>query len=282
LRTYRADTTFVRVGPTRVRVRTAGSGPPLLMIMGIGGNLHMWEPLAAQLTKRELIMFDFPGTGGSGPSFLPPTMAANALFTNLLLRKLDYGRIDVLGYSWGGVLAQQLAIQHPRSVRRLVLASTTVGLGGVPPGPMVSARMMTPRRYYSRSYFTKIAPALYGGRYRTDPKLVNEEVNRRVGRPPSMWGYASQLTAIMTYSSLPGLPLIVAPTLILAGDDDPIVATFNPKLLSKFLRYSTLQVIPGAGHLVMVDSAEIVAPMIESFLAADYSDVSSRRRRPRR
>jgi pimeloyl-ACP methyl ester carboxylesterase len=188
LRTYRADTTFVRVGPTRVRVRTAGSGPPLLMIMGIGGNLHMWEPLAAQLTKRELIMFDFPGTGGSGPSFLPPTMAANALFTNLLLRKLDYGRIDVLGYSWGGVLAQQLAIQHPRSVRRLVLASTTVGLGGVPPGPMVSARMMTPRRYYSRSYFTKIAPALYGGRYRTDPKLVNEEVNRRVGRPPSMWG----------------------------------------------------------------------------------------------
>ncbi len=260
----------------------AGTGPPLLMIMGIGGNLHMWEPLAEHLTKRELIMFDFPGTGGSGPSFLPPTMAANALFTNLLLRKLDYGRIDVLGYSWGGVLAQQLAIQHPRSVRRLVLASTTVGLGGLPPGPMVSARMMTPRRYYSRSYFTKIAPEIYGGRYRCNPSLVNAEVNRRVGRPPSVWGYTSQLAAIMSYSSLPGLPLVVAPTLILAGDDDPIVANLNPRLLARFLRYSTLRVMPGSGHLVLVDSPEIVAPMIEEFLAADYHDVSSRRRKSRR
>jgi pimeloyl-ACP methyl ester carboxylesterase len=252
------------------------------MIMGIGGNLHMWEPLAEHLLQRELIMFDFPGTGGSGPSFLPPTMAANALFTNLLLRKLDYGRIDVLGYSWGGVLAQQLAIQHPRSVRRLVLAATTAGIGGVPPGPQVSARMLTPRRYYSRAYFTKIAPDIYGGRYRNNAALVNAEVNRRVGRPPSVWGYTSQLAAVMSYSSLPGLPLVVAPTLILAGDDDPIVATFNPRLLSKLLRYSTLHIIPGAGHLLLVDSPEIVAPMIEDFLAADYRDVSSRRRRPRR
>jgi poly(3-hydroxyoctanoate) depolymerase len=254
-----------------VRVRTIGSGPPLLLVMGIGGNLDMWGPLAEHLPGRQLIMFDFPGTGGSSNSWLPPLMAANALFTHRLLRRLGYGRVDVLGYSWGGVLAQQLAIQHPGSVRRLVLASTTVGIGGVPPGPQVSARMLTPRRYYSRAYFTKVAPHIYGGRYRHDPSLVNAEVGRRLGRPPSLWGYASQLTAIMSYSSLPGLPLVSAPTLVLAGDDDPIVSIRNPRLLARFIRHSTLQIIPGAGHLLLVDSPEIAGPLIETFLADEAS-----------
>jgi poly(3-hydroxyalkanoate) depolymerase len=263
------DTSFVHIGPIRVRVRVVGHGPPLLMIMGIGGNLDMWEPLVARLPDRQLVMFDFPGTGGSSTSWLPPSMALNAAFTGVLLRKLGYGRVDVLGYSWGGILAQQLAIQHPHRVRRLILAATSVGLGGRPPGLKVTARMLTPRRYYSRAYFTRIAPSIYGGRYRRDQGLVDAEVGRRIGRPPSPLGYASQLTAVMTYSSLPGLPFISAPTLVLAGADDPMISTFNPRLMAKLLRHATLRVIPDAGHLLLVDSPEIAAPLIEDFLAGD-------------
>lgn len=255
------------VGPTRVRVRTSGSGQPLLMIMGIGGNLDMWAPLARRLTGRQLIMFDFPGTGGSGMSCLPPTMGANALFLRWLLGRLDLPRIDVLGYSWGGVLAQQLAIQHPHSVRRLVLAGTTFGLGAVPPNLKVAARMLTPRRYYSREYFAKVAPELYGGRFRHDAGLVNDEANRRIGRPPAVAGYAAQLMAVMSYSSLPGLPFVSAPTLILAGDDDPIVAAANHKVMARLIRHSTLRIIPGAGHLLLLDSPEIVAPIIVDHLS---------------
>jgi pimeloyl-ACP methyl ester carboxylesterase len=264
-----SGTSFVRVGPTRVRVRITGQGPPLLLIMGIGGNLGMWDPLVAHLPGRQLVMFDFPGTGGSSPSWMAPTMAHNALFTRLLLRKLGYGRLDVLGYSWGGLLAQHLAIQHPVVIRRLVLAGTTVGWGGIPPGPLVTGRMMTPRRYYSRSYFTKVAPAIYGGRFRRDPERVRDEVGRRIGRPPSLWGYAAQLTAVMTYSSLPGLPLVQAPTLIVAGGDDPIINSFNPRLMARMLRHSTLHLVPDAGHLVLLDSPEVVGPVIDGFLGRD-------------
>lgn len=71
-------TFFVNVGPTRIRVRTAGVGPPLVLVMGIGGNLDMWQPLAGALDGRQVIMFDFPGTGGSSLSWLPPTMGFNA------------------------------------------------------------------------------------------------------------------------------------------------------------------------------------------------------------
>jgi acyl-CoA synthetase (AMP-forming)/AMP-acid ligase II len=88
----------------------------VVLIMGIGGNLDMWDPLVPHLPGRELVMFDFPGTGNSGKSWLPLTMACNAWFVKKLLRVLGHSRVDVLGYSWGGVLAQHLAIQHPGSV----------------------------------------------------------------------------------------------------------------------------------------------------------------------
>lgn len=261
-----ADTSFVRVGPTRVRVRKHGSGPPLLLIMGIGGNVEMWDKLIPHLPDRELVMFDFPGTGGSGVSWLPPTMAGSALFVRKLVRVLGYERLDVLGYSWGGILAQHLAIQHPRVVRRLVLAATTFGLGARPPGPVVSWRMLSPRRYYSRSYFNEIAPHIYGGRYRDDPHVANDDARRRIGRPPSTYGYLTQLTAISGYSTMPCLPLICAPTLILAGDDDPISHSINAKILARLIRRSELHIIHGAGHMLLLDSPEISAPLVIRFL----------------
>ncbi len=260
------DTFFVTVGRTKVRVRTQGTGAPLLMIMGIGGNLDMWAPLAARLTGRELIMFDFPGTGGSSLLRQPPTMVGNALFTRSLVRRLGHEQVDVLGYSWGGMLAQQLAIQHSGVVRRLVLAATGPGLGGSPPSPQVAARMLTPRRYYSRRYFAQVAGELYGGRMRHRRDLVAAEVHRRTSRPPGLAGYTAQLLAA-TYTSLPGLRFISAPTLIVGGDDDPIVAIRNQRLLARGIRGSELHVVPGAGHLLLVDSPGVVAPVIEEFLA---------------
>lgn len=259
-------TSFVRVGPTHVRVRRHGSGPPLLMLMGIGGNLEMWDPLIPHLRDRELLMFDFPGTGSSGLSWAPPTMVGNAWFLRGLIRELGHHRVDVLGYSWGGILAQHLTLQHPRTVRRLVLAATTFGLGAIPPRPLVGYRMMTPKRYYSRPYFSKIAPDLYGGRYRLDPDLVNADIRRRVGRPPSPYGYATQLMALVGYSTLPLLPFTRPRTLILAGDDDPIAPVFNAKVMARLIRRCELRVVRGGGHMLLFDSPDVTAPVIAEFL----------------
>jgi pimeloyl-ACP methyl ester carboxylesterase len=261
-------TQFVRVGPTLVRVRTVGQGKPLLLLMGIGGSLDMWEPLAQRLPGRRLVMFDFPGTGGSTLPWLPPTMLFNAVFVRLLIKKLSLGSVDVLGYSWGGLLAQQLAIQHPRSVRRLVLACTSYGAGSAPASVRTTGRMLTPRRYYSASYLEQIAPTLYGGRFRRDPGLVADEARRRTSHPPSATGYLLQLLAAATYSSLFTLPLISARTLILAGDDDPLIRTVNQRVLGALIRRSTVKVLPEAGHLFLLDSPETAAPLIEDFLAA--------------
>lgn len=256
------------VGGARVRVRLAGEVPPLLMLMGIGANLDMWGPLVAHLGRRRLVMMDFPGTGESSMLFLPPVMGWNALLVRLLLRRLGLGRLDVLGYSWGGMLAQQLAIQHPRAVRRLVLAATSVGIGGIPPSPGVARHLLSARRYYSRSHFEAVAPAIYGGRYRTDRAMVEAHAAERTSRPLSRAGYLAQLAAASCYSSLPGLALIAAPTLVLAGGDDPMVPVCNARLIARWVAESTLEVLPGAGHLLLIDSPETVGPIIDRFLSS--------------
>jgi poly(3-hydroxyoctanoate) depolymerase len=265
------SSSYVSIGPMRVRVRIAGHGPPLLLIMGLGGHLDMWQPLTQQLRHRKLVMFDFPGTGGSSQSWFPPTMAHNALFVWLLMGRLKLRRPDILGYSWGGLVAQQLAIQHPHAVRRLILACTSAGVIGVPPNLRSAIPLLTPLRYHSPEYLARIAPGTYGGRFRRDASLIEEEVARRIRHfnPPTLTGYLHQLAAAATYSSIPGLPLVAAETLVVAGNDDPVARPANQHLLHRLLRRSTLEIFPGAGHLLLIDSAEVVAPVIQSFLAAE-------------
>lgn len=267
--TLLVGTRTVHVGPVRVRVRTTGSPgsePPLLMIMGIGGHLDMWEPLSEHLADRQLISFDFPGTGCSGLPLFPPTMMHNALFVRLLLDRLDLEQVDVIGYSWGGLLAQQLAAQHAASVRRLVLACTGPGVTCVPASPQVAWRLLTPRRYYSPTHLKDIAVDTYGGRYRTDPSLVEADVARRVRHPPTWVGYAHQVAAAATFSSLVVGPLVSAPTLILAGGDDPLVRTPNQHILHRLIRSSTLRIFEDAGHMLLLERPGELRPLIESFL----------------
>jgi pimeloyl-ACP methyl ester carboxylesterase len=258
----------VHVGPARVRIRTQGTGEPLVLLMGIGGHLDMWQPLTERLLLpgRQLVSFDFPGTGASSLPWFPPTMAHSALFVRLLMRKLGLSRADVLGYSWGGLLAQQLAAQHPRVVRRLVLACTGPGVLCVPADLRVAARLLTPRRYYSPDYLRKIAADTYGGRFRRDPKLVDGEVAARMSHPPSWPGYAFQLVAASTFSTFAVAPLIKSDALILGGGDDPIVKTKNQLILHRLIKGSALQIVEEAGHLVLLDSPEKMAPIIDGFL----------------
>jgi pimeloyl-ACP methyl ester carboxylesterase len=257
------------VAGTRVKVKTMGEGPPLLLIMGIGGSMDMWEPLEQALPGRTLIMFDFPGTGSSGSPLFPPTIPHSALFVRLLLCQLHLGQVDVLGYSWGGLVAQQLAIQHRRVVRKLILASTSFGLGSVPPRLRVAATMATPRRYYSESNFKRIAARTFGGEFRSNLALVDAESRRRLGRPPSLLGYTWQVLASASYSSLLLLPTVRAETLVLAGSDDPIIRRTNSCIMAGVIPRSRLQVVDGAGHLLLLERTPAATDLIESFLSDD-------------
>ena len=256
---------------TVLRVGVSGDGPPLLLLNGIGANIEMWEPLVSRLLGRQIVMFDFPGTGGSPALRRPQRMPPLARLVVDLLDELGLDQVDVLGYSWGGALAQQLAKQTPERVRSLILAATTPGLGGQPPSPWVMAAMMTPLRYYSPTYLRLVAPLIYGAAVAGDERHLDA---RRSG-PPSAVGYAHQLYAVSGWSSRRWLRCLDLPTLVLAAEGDRLAPLRNSRILAEQIARARLEVLPG-GHLFLLQQPAVAAAVIESFLTLqDSTDLAS-------
>jgi poly(3-hydroxyalkanoate) depolymerase len=241
-----------------------------LLLMGIGGSLEMWEPFENALNGKviQTITVDAPGTGDSSPYRFPRRMAGIARTMELLLDALGHEQVDVLGVSFGGILAQQLAHQSPHRVRRLVLAATGMGLGGVPASPRVLLALATPRRYQQPDYFRRIAGDIYGGAARSDPDATLHGSLARFTRAPSLCGYLGQLYAITGWTSAPWLSRLRQPTLVLAGDDDPIVPLVNGRMLGRLIPDARLHVVPGGGHLFLLERPAEMATLVTRFLTA--------------
>jgi poly(3-hydroxyalkanoate) depolymerase len=247
----------------RVDVR-AGSGtrPPLVLLNGIGASLEMLDPFVEALpADLEVIRFDVPGTGGSPQPSRPYRMTSFARTVGALVRELGHDQVDVLGYSWGGGLAQQVALSERSRVRKLVLVATGTGSLMVPAKPNVLSKMLTPRRYSDPEYAAQVAGEIYGGTMRTHP----ERAARLLHGGPSQRGYLYQLLAGAGWTTLPALWLIGAPTLIVAGDDDPIIPLVNARILHRGIPGSTLHVYRG-GHLALLTEPTELAPTIAGFL----------------
>jgi poly(3-hydroxyoctanoate) depolymerase len=258
----------VRASGLRMRVARTGSGPPLVLVTGIGANLDMWEPFVGLMPDRELVAFDPPGAGGSQRPSRPLRMSGLAGIVFSLLDELGLAAVDVLGYSFGGSLAQELARRAPQRVRRLILCATAPGLGGVPPWPYPAVLLASPARYYHPRAFRFEVPRIAGGRTRREPALLERQAAARLKHPPDPLGYAYQLYAISGWTSLPWLHRIRQPTLVLAGDEDPIVPVANARLMARRIPAARLRVVRGGGHLFLLDQPETVVEDIHAFLNA--------------
>lgn len=265
----RLRTISVRGIQVRVCVRPARGRlldePPLLLCNGIGASLEALQPLVDALDPdRGVVRFDVPGVGGSPVPPLPYPIAGLASWVAALMTKLGHRHFDVFGLSWGGGLAQQLALQSRRRVRRLVLVATGTGALMVPAHPHVLAKMMTPRRHRDSAYAARIAPEIYGGTMRTNPGIGARLLHDHTRAGPKR-GYYYQLAAMTGWSSLPFLGLVRQPTLVMGGDDDPIIPVANPRMQARLIPDATLHLYSG-GHLAILTEADELAPVIDQFL----------------
>jgi len=256
----------------RVAVRNGNlDWPPLLLCNGIGAPLELFQPFVDALDpQRPIVRFDMPGIGGSPAPSVPYHLSAVAPLLSGLLDQLGYAQADVLGISWGGGLAQQFALSRPARVRRLVLVATGPGALMVPGHPRVLLRMLTPRRHHDPGHAARIAGELYGGRVREDPALARDVLHATAPRGPAR-GYYYQLASGIGWTSLPRLPRLAQPTLILAGDDDPIIPLVNAKIMHRLIPRSELHIYHG-GHLDLATDAKSLAPVVEAFLTAQTGD----------
>lgn len=242
--------------------------PPLLLCNGIGVSLEALQPLVDRLQPdRGLVRFDVPGVGGSALPPFPYAIAGLASWVTALMANLGHRRFDVLGLSWGGGLAQQLAVQAPRRVRRVVLVATGTGTLMVPAHPRVLMTLSTPRRHRDPAFAAQVAPKIYGGSIRTHPERGAALLHAATRSGPKR-GYYYQLLAMTGWTSLPFLGLLRQPTLVMGGDDDPIIPVANPKLQAALIPHSQLHIYHG-GHLGILTEADELAPVIDTFLDGD-------------
>lgn len=233
---------------------------PLLFFNGIGANIEAVAPFAAELSERPFIMFDMPGTGGSPDPLIPYNAFTMALLSSHLLNHFGIENVDVMGYSWGGAMAQHFALQHGKRVRRVILAATTPGMIMIPGNLSALSKMADPKRYTDPDYMTKHFKTLYGGA--TTGK--GDHVARI--KPPSKIGYFYQLIAMLGWTSAPFLPFMGKPTMILTGEEDQIVVPKNGHLLNKLIPNSELHILENGGHLFMLSHKEETLGLIREFL----------------
>jgi poly(3-hydroxyalkanoate) depolymerase len=258
----------IRPGKRGMRVASRKPRVPLLLINGIGASLELLAPFVAELDPAlDVIRFDPPGVGGSAPAPAPYRFGGLCGLIAGILTSLGYDQVDVLGISWGGGVAQHFALSQRARCRRLVLVATATGALMVPARPSVLAHMITPRRYLDRDYVHRVAGHLYGGSARADPGRIATAMHNgnRVGSP---LGYLYQLTAGAGWTSLPFLPLLRQPTLIMSGDDDPIIPLANARVMNRLIPDSRLHVYHG-GHLALVTEAAELAPVVDEFLRVE-------------
>jgi poly(3-hydroxyalkanoate) depolymerase len=258
----------VRGQDLRIAIRPGAGGmvgPPLLLCCGIGAPFEVLQTFVEALVPSiEVVRFDVPGVGGSPTGRIVYGFPGTAYLAVRMLRRLGYRRVDVLGLSWGGALAQQLAIQYPGFVRKVVLVGTATGSVMVPGRPQVLVKLLTPRRFRDPRYAASVVGGLYGGSARTRPEQAVEILAKAV-RTGSTAGYLHQLLAGVGWTSLPWLPFIRQPTLILAGDDDPIVPLSNARILARLLPHARLHVYSG-GHVTLLTEPQLLAAPVAAFL----------------
>ena len=261
-------TLTVRGRVLRVAVRGGNPHwPPLVLCNGIGARLELLQPFVNAVgPQREVVRFDMPGIGGSPEPVMPYHLWTLAPLLSGLLDQLGYQQADVLGISWGGGLAQQFAIRDPARVRRLVLVSTATGALMVPGYPRVLRHMLTPRRHRDPAHAAAVAGQIYGGSMRDGASRISELLRTTAGPGPGR-GYYYQLLAAAGWTSLPLLPLVRQPTLILAGDDDPLTPLVNARIMHRLIPRSELHIYHG-GHLALVAEPERMAAIVEAFLTA--------------
>jgi len=255
----------ISVEGLRLFVREQGEGHPLLMFNGIGGNADMWGSAAEVLALgSRTISIDSPGTGRSDTSLYPLPMHALSRVVLAALDELDYERVDVMGFSFGGALAQQVAFDAPERIRRLALVSTACGWGSRIGAVSAIAAIATPFRYLSTDWYAFTNGLLGEGDDATDFTVG------RFVHPPTPLGYAYQLWALATWSSVGWLHRVEAPTLVISGGRDRLVPVENAVQLARLVPRSRLHILPAAAHLTMYYRAG-VAPL----LLADYFSSAS-------
>lgn len=247
----------------KLAYEVTGDGPPLLLIQGLGYSGWGWEPIVAPLAESyQVITFDNRGIGASDAPPGPYDTAIMAADAVSVLDAVGVERAHVMGASLGGMIAQQVALDHPERVDRLILACTTPGGKASFPLPAPTERLI--REAAGRRQ--EEAVRLFTVNALSSPGPVDELVARRLAEPQNPLAWQAQAGAALKHDAWDRVGDITAPTLIVHGTADRVVDPRNAPLLAERIPGAELELLEGLGHLFFWDDPAATVRAVRDFL----------------
>ncbi len=261
---------YARVGDLNMCYELRGEGPPLVMIMGLTANMDWWAPETLdELSRRyQVLMFDNRGAGRTEtPGEGEFTCAQMADDTAGLMDGLGIERAYVLGLSMGGMIAQELALNHPEKVDKLVLCVTFCGGGNTVYPSQEVLQIMADTSGTVDDLIRRTMSIMFPAEWLEADESQYEEFRECYLRAPcTPENTVRQFMGTTKLDTYDRLPSITAPTLLMCGAEDVLIPPENSRIIAGRIPGARLIEYPGAGHGFTSQSREEFAKDLIEFL----------------
>jgi pimeloyl-ACP methyl ester carboxylesterase len=259
---------FVENRDVRIYWDQEGSGPPVLLIMGLSYPSVMWHRSRPALSAAyRTIAFDNRGCGGSDTPPPPYSIEQMARDAAAVLDTAGVTAAHVYGISMGGMIAQEFALRFSHRVLSLILGCTSPGgPNSVPAEPAARDLLMMRVKMTPEQAAEASVPFIYDPG--TPRARIDEDLALRLEWCPRPEGYIGQLQAILAWEAYSRLPQVQAPTLVIHGRSDRLIPVLNGELIASRIRGAKLVVIPHASHIYWTDQPEAAQLAVMDFLGA--------------
>lgn len=254
--TKTAETQFVTAGGNKIAYRVLGdkAGIPLVMVSPLGSSMDDWDPAVTNglAQKYKVIIFDIPGAGTSGGT-TPDNIPDMAKEVVSFVKALGYNKVNLLGFSMGSFVSQQIVLTEPGLVNKIILTGTgpkgSQGLSDLPKF-LAAAAGLSPEQVFLASFFNTSEFSQSAGKSALE-RIQERQVNRDA--PLNGQSFTNEVKAVMGWAqpnpdALTELKSVKQPVLIVQGQGDVLVPVVNAIAMSESIPNAKLVVYPDAGH----------------------------------
>jgi 3-oxoadipate enol-lactonase len=260
---------FAQSQAAQIHWTSLGRGAPVILIMGLGCSSALWFRVAPRLAKtHRVILLDNRGVGHTrAPAAVVHRVPHMAADVAAVLDAAGETSAHIVGFSMGGMIAQQLAVDHPARVRTLSLLGThSGGIWAIQASSEVRHLLFTKNRMSHEEGLRAMRPYTYARE--TQDALFDEDALVRLANQPSSRGYDAQLYGLIGWSAYLELPRLTCPTLVMHGLQDELIVPANSHILADRIRGARLIELADASHWLMTDQTEAVVSALLTHIEA--------------
>lgn len=263
---------ITQIGSQKIYYDEYGSGAPVILIPGLGANRFSWMKQISSLSDQyHIINPDNRDAGSSGRSAGQYDIIDMANDIAGLIENLNLKSVCIIGISMGGFITQYLALNHPQYISKIVLVSTSAGgPTHIFPKPEIFSLLNQNSDDDIRSRTYRLFSLITDSNFKINQTgEIERLVNNALKSPMSHEAYMRQLAASKTHNSIgtrKQLHKILMPTLVIHGENDPIMPYENGKILSKEIPNAHFLSLTDVGHLPHIEATEIFNRVIMEFI----------------